>query len=54
MNLTIWVFLDAIQLLDKIKGPKKSQKNLTELILKEYGSDFINLFDIAIDISNYS
>eukprot|EP00347_Sterkiella_histriomuscorum_P018336 403345893 len=54
VNLTIWVFLDAIQLLDKIKGPKKSQKNLTELILKEYGSDFINLFDIAIEISNYS
>ena len=57
INITLWVMIDAMPYIEKgVRGAseKKPPKKLQELVLKEYGIDFHSLFDIVIDISQYS
>ncbi|CDW78228.1 UNKNOWN [Stylonychia lemnae] len=54
VNFTIWVMIDTIAFNDKLKGNKKGQKSLQEVIVKEYGIDFPNLFDVIVDNSIHS
>jgi hypothetical protein len=57
VNLTIWVLIDVLTYVEKgVKNAneKRPPKKLQELIFKDYGVDFPSLFDIAIDISQYS
>ncbi len=50
----MWVLIDVVQLNDKNKITKKGAKTTQEVLVKEYGNDFIHLFDIAIDYSSFS
>jgi hypothetical protein len=57
VNLTIWVLVDVIPYVDKgVKGAneKKPPKKLQEMIHRDFGIDFHSLFDIVIDLSQYS
>lgn len=54
INITLWVLIDVVSLNDRNKITKKGAKTTQEVIVKEYGNDFLNLFDIAIDYSSYS
>ena len=58
VNLTIWVFIDALQQLEKLKtsakGVNKKPKTMTELVNTSYGTDFTSIFDVALDLSAYT
>ena len=57
INLTIWVLVEVIPYVDKgVKGSneKKPPKKLQEMIHRDFGIDFHSLFDIVIDLSQYS
>jgi len=57
VNITIWVLIDVVSYIEKgVKGAneKRPPKKLQELIFKDFGIEFSNLFDIVLDISQYS
>lgn len=57
VNITIWLLIDVFSYVDKgIKGAtdKRPPKKLQELFIRDYGIDFSSLFDIVIDLSQYS
>jgi hypothetical protein len=53
VNITFWVMIDVIPFIEKQKtgGKNNLPKKVKEMLIKNYGIDFPNLFDVVIDCS---
>jgi len=52
VNLTLWVIIDVTRWLDKLPAGDTSnrrKKSVKDLLDKEYGASFADLFDLAMD-----
>jgi len=55
LNLTIWVIIDVTVWLDKlVVTGRKAKKTVKDMLDKEYSIDFCNLFDICLDVTQFS
>lgn len=57
VNLTLWIFIDVLPYIEKGKKgatDRKPPKKVQELVTRDYGIDFPNLFDLVVDISQYT
>lgn len=51
VNLTLWVLIEILPLVEKQKSTNNKPKKVTDMIQKEYGFDFLGLFEIIVDYS---
>lgn len=57
VNITLWILLDVLPYIEKGKkgaNDRKPPKKLHELVTRDYGVDFPNMFDLVVDISQYT
>ena len=58
VNLTVWVIVDVTRWLDKlvVGDPltNRRKKSVKDMLDKEYGASFSDLFDLAMDITQIS
>lgn len=59
MNITIWCFIDVTRYLDKLVKSngafgRKVGQSVKQVIEKEYNNEFLSMFDLVFDDSNFS